>query len=38
MRSLKGAAADMAQYMGPTASVSKILEKTFSYFWDHSII
>ena len=27
MRSLKGAAADMACYMGPTASVSKILEK-----------
>ena len=27
MRSLKGAAADMARYMGPTASVSKILEK-----------
>ena len=27
MRSLKGAAADMAHYMGPTASVSKILEK-----------
>ena len=27
MRSLKGAAADMAWYMGPTASVSNILEK-----------
>ena len=27
MRSLKGAAADMACYMGPTASASKILEK-----------
>ena len=27
MRSLKGEAADMAQYMGPTASVSNILEK-----------
>ena len=26
MRSLKGAAADMAQYMGPTAGVSDILE------------
>ena len=26
VRSLKGAAADMAQYMGPTASVSKILQ------------
>ena len=27
MRSLKGAAADMARYMGPTAGVSEILEK-----------
>ena len=27
MRSLKGAVADMACYIGPTASVSKILEK-----------
>ena len=27
MRSLKGAAADMAWYMGPTAGVSNILEK-----------
>ena len=27
MQSLKGAAADMAHYMGPTASVSDILEK-----------
>ena len=27
MRSLKGAAADMTQYMGPTAGVSDILEK-----------
>ena len=27
MRSLKGAVADMAWYMGPTASVSNILEK-----------
>ena len=27
MRSLKGAMADMAQYMGPTASVSDILDK-----------
>ena len=27
VRSLKGAAADMAQYMGPTASVSDILQK-----------
>ena len=27
MRSLKGAVADMARYMGPTASVSNILQK-----------
>ena len=27
MRSLKGAAADMAWYMGPTASVSDVLDK-----------
>ena len=27
MRSLKGAVADMARYMGPTASVSDILDK-----------
>ena len=27
VRSLKGAAADMARYMGPTASVSNILQK-----------
>ena len=27
MRSLKGAAADMACYMGPTTGVSEILEK-----------
>ena len=27
MRSLKGAVADMAWYMGPTASVSDILDK-----------
>ena len=27
VRSLKGAVADMARYMGPTASVSKILQK-----------
>ena len=27
MRSLKGVMADMAQYMGPTASVSDVLEK-----------
>ena len=38
MRSLKGAAADMAHYIGPTASVSEILEKTFGYFRNSSII
>ena len=27
MRSLKGAVADMARYMGPTTGVSEILEK-----------
>ena len=32
MRSLKGAAADMAWYMGPTASVSNILEKLLVIF------
>ena len=32
MSSLKGAAADMACYMGPTASVSKILEKLLVIF------
>ena len=32
MRSLKGAAADMARYMGPTAGVSKILEKLLVIF------
>ena len=32
MRSLKGAAAYMAHYMGPTASVSEILEKLLVIF------
>ena len=32
MKSLKGASADMARYMGPTASVSKILEKLLVIF------
>ena len=32
MRSLKGAVADMACYMGPTASVSEILEKLLVIF------
>ena len=32
VRSLKGAAADMAQYMGPTASVSNILQKLIVIF------
>ena len=32
MRSLKGAVTDMACYMGPTASVSKLLEKLLVIF------
>ena len=32
MRSLKGAVVDMAHYMGPTAGVSKILEKLLVIF------
>ena len=32
MRSLKGAVVDMAQYMGPTASVSDILDKLIVIF------
>ena len=32
LRSLKGAAADMARYMGPTASVSDILQKLMVIF------
>ena len=32
MRSLKGAAADMAWYMGPTASISDILDKLVVIF------
>ena len=32
MKSLKRAVADMAQYMGPTASVSNILEKHLVIF------
>ena len=32
MRSLKGAVADMAQYMGLTANVSNILEKLLVIF------
>ena len=32
IRCLKGAAVDMAQYMGPTASVAQVLQK-LSYFW-----
>ena len=37
VRSLKGAAADMARYMGPTASVAHILQK-LSHFQNSSII
>ena len=32
MRSLKGVAADMAWYMGPTAGVSDILDKLLVIF------
>ena len=32
MRSLDGAATDMAHYMGPTASVSEILEELLVFF------
>ena len=32
VRSLKGAVADMARYMGPTASVSDILQKIMVFF------
>ena len=32
VRSLKGAAADMAKFMGPTASVSDILQKLMVIF------
>ena len=38
MSSLKGAAADMAQYMGPNASVSDILDKLMVIFWNSGII
>ena len=38
VRSLKGAAADIARYMGPTASVSQYLTKINSYFWNSCII
>ena len=36
VRSLKGAVADMAQYIGPTTSVSDILQK-LSHFWHSGI-
>ena len=38
MRSLKGAAADMAHYMGPTASVSKNSGEAFGHLWHGCII
>ena len=38
MWSLRGAAADMAHYMGPTACVSEILEKLSVIFWHSCII
>ena len=33
MQSLNGAAADMARYMGPTASMAHILQKLMVIFW-----
>ena len=38
VRSLKGAVADMARYMGPTANVSDILQKLMVIFWDSCIV
>ena len=38
VRSLKGAAVDMAQYMGPTASVFEIFAKINSNLWHSGII
>ena len=38
VQSLKGAVAYMAQYMGPTASVAKILQKTNSNYWHSGIV
>ena len=35
--SLKGAVADIAKYMGPTASVAHILQK-LTYFWHSSVV
>ena len=37
MQSLKGAVADMARYMGPTASVAYILQIN-GYFWHCGIV
>ena len=37
IHSLKGAAADMAKYMGPTASVAHILQ-TLTIYYQHSSI
>ena len=34
VRSLKGAVADMARYMGPTTSVSDNFTKIDGYLWD----
>ena len=38
MRSLKGEAVDIAQYMGPTTSVSDILDKLTVFFGNNGII
>ena len=37
VRSLKGVVADMAQYMGPAASVMEILQKNHHNFWHSGI-
>ena len=38
VRSLKGVAVDMVCYMGPTASVSEILQKINSNLWQSGIV
>ena len=38
MRSLLGAVADMAWYMGPTAGVSDILGQAHGYLWNSGIV
>ena len=38
VQSLKGSAADMARYLGPTNSVTEILQKLNGNFWHSGII